>query len=381
MNICFLTHEYPKLGLNPGGVGVFLQTFLPELAKKGVEVTVLGANNSNTFEDNFIKGVRIVRIPNPKIPGFNWWWIAKGLNQKIKELHEEKAFDLIEGSELAFAFLEKPKGVKFIIRLHGGHHFFAEAENRRVHFWRGFQEKKSFKKADGFIAVSDYVYVHTGKLLSFNDKPVKKIRYGIDTLKFNFSPETTNPNPHSLVFVGTVCEKKGVGNLVSAILPVKEKYPNVQLDIYGKDWFFPNGDSYKDMIRRKIKGKLESQVRIHDPVPHEQIPDIYRSSEICIFPSFMETQGLVAPEAMSMGKIVVFTNRGPGPETIEHGVNGFLCDPLDVSSIASAIDEAFSASGRKKEISYAARTTVQENFGFDISLDENISFYNSIING
>lgn len=381
MNICFLTHEYPKPGLNPGGVGVFLQTFLPELAKNGLQVTVVGANNSNTYEESKIDGVRIIRIPNPRIPGISWWWIAKGLNRKIKELHEEKAFDIIEGSELAFAFLEKPEGVKFIIRLHGGHHFFAEAENRRVHFWKGFQEKKSFEKADGFIAVSDYVYLHTGKLLSYNDKPVKKIRYGIDTLKFNFSPNTTNPNPHSLVFVGTVCEKKGVENLVLAILEVKKKYPNVQLDIYGKDWYYPNGDSYKEMIRNKIKKKLGSQVRIHAPVPHEKIPDIYRSAEICIFPSFMETQGLVAPEAMSMGKIVVFTDRGPGPETIQHGVNGFLCNPLEVSSIASAIDEAFSAFGRKKEISYAARSTVQENFGFDVIIDENISFYRLIANG
>ncbi len=381
MNICFLTHEYPKPGLNPGGVGVFLQTFLPELVKNGLQVTVLGANNSNTYEESNIDGVRIIRIPNPRIPGISWWWIAKGLNRKIKELHEEKAFDIVEGSELAFAFLEKPEGVKFIIRLHGGHHFFAEAENRRVHFWKGLQEKKSFEKADGFIAVSDYVYLHTGKLLSYNDKPVKKIRYGIDTLKFNFSPDTTNPNPHSLVFVGTVCEKKGVENLVLAILEVKKKYPNVQLDIYGKDWYYPNGDSYKEMIRNKIKKKLGSQVRIHPPVPHEKIPDIYRSAEICIFPSFMETQGIVAPEAMSMGKIVVFTDRGPGPETIQHGVNGFLCNPLEVSSIASAIDEAFCAFGRKKEISYAARTTVQENFGFDVIIDENISFYRLIANG
>lgn len=380
MNICFLTHEYPKPGLNPGGVGVFLQTFLPEMAKKGCQVTVLGANNSSDYEESIINGVRIIRIPNPKSPGINWWLIARGLNQKIKEIHDEKPLDLIEGSELAFAFLKKPKGVKFIIRLHGGHHFFAEAENRKVQFWKGFQEKRSFKKADGFIAVSEYVYNHTGNLLSFHNKPVKKIRYGIDTVKFNFSPDTLNSNPHSLVFVGTVCEKKGVENLVMAILQIKKKYPNVQLDIYGKDWFFPNGDSYKAMIKKKIKGELESHIQIHDPVPHESIPEIYRSAEICIFPSFMETQGLVAPEAMAMGKIVIFTDKGPGPETIRHGINGFLCNPLEVSSIAMCIDEGFSSLGRKKEIALAARNTVEENFGFHKILDENLGFYNVILN-
>ncbi|SEF41825.1 glycosyltransferase family 4 protein [Algoriphagus boritolerans] len=379
MNICFLTHEYPKPGLNPGGVGVFLKTFLPILAKNGINVTVLGANNSNALEDTVVEGVRVIRIPNPKIKGINWWFIAKGLNQKLQEIHADTPLNIVEGSELAFAFLKKPKGVKFIIRLHGGHHFFAESENRKIQFWKGFQEKRSFKKADAFIAVSDYVKVHTGNLLSFDNKPIKKIRYGIDTDKFNFTSDAFNSNPHSLVFVGTVCEKKGVKNLVLAIDQVKDQFPNVHLDIYGKDWYFSNGDSYKDMIREMIKGRLESHIQLHDPVPHDQIPEIYESAEICIFPSFMETQGLVAPEAMAMGKLVIFTDKGPGPETIQHGIDGFLCNPLEVSSIAEAIREAFQALGRKKEISRAARKTIEENFGLSKILKENVNFYNQVI--
>jgi glycosyltransferase involved in cell wall biosynthesis len=379
MNICFLTHEYPKPGLNPGGVGVFLKTFLPVLTKKGINVTVLGANNSNSLEDTVVDKVRIIRIPNPKIKGINWWLIAKGLNKKLKEIHAESPLDIVEASELAFAFLEKPKGVKFIIRLHGGHHFFTESENRKIQFWKGFQEKRSFKKADAFIAVSEYVKVHTGNLLSFNNKPVKKIRYGIDTDKFNFTSDGINSNPHSLVFVGTVCEKKGVKNLVLAIDQVKNQFPNVHLDIYGKDWYFSNGDSYKDMIREMIKGRLESHIQIHDPVPHDLIPEIYGSAEICIFPSFMETQGLVALEAMAMGKLVIFTDKGPGPETIQHGIDGFLCNPLEVSSVAGTIREAFEALERKKEISRAARKTIEENFQFESILHENLSFYNQVI--
>lgn len=381
MNICFLTHEYPKSGLNPGGVGVFLQAFLRQLAKSGCKVTVLGANNSNIYEENVIDGVRIIRIPNPKVAIVNWWILARGLNQKLNEIHKETPLDVVEGSELAFAFLKKPKGVKFIIRLHGGHHFFAESEKRKINWWKGLQEKISFSKADGFIAVSDYVKIHTGKFLSFHGKPVQKIRYCIDTEKFNFSPDTVNPNPYSLVFVGTICQKKGVENLVLAVDQVRESFPSIHLDIYGKDWLFPNGDSYKQMIREKIYGRLEQHVQLHNPVSHDQIPEIYKSAQICIFPSFMETQGLVAPEAMAMGKIVIFTDKGPGPETIQHGVNGFLCNPLEVSSIAGTIVEAFNSLGRKNEIALAARKMVHENFGFDTIIQENITFYKQVTNG
>ncbi|WP_332910230.1 hypothetical protein [Algoriphagus boritolerans] len=140
----FLTHEYPKPGLNPGGVGVFLKTFLPILAKNGINVTVLGANNSNALEDTVVEGVRVIRIPNPKIKGINWWFIAKGLNQKLQEIHADTPLNIVEGSELAFAFLKKPKGVKFIIRLHGGHHFFCRIRKQENTVLEGLSGKTIF---------------------------------------------------------------------------------------------------------------------------------------------------------------------------------------------------------------------------------------------
>lgn len=377
MKLCFLSHEYPKPGLNPGGVGVFLKTYLPELVKLGHEVTVLGPNNSDLYEETIENGVRIVRVPNSKLPGINWWLIARKLKNELLKLSPE----IVEGSELSFAFLPKFYNTKFVIRLHGGHHFFSESENRKINFWKGFQEKRSFKKADGFVAVSEYVKNHTSKYLSFEGKQIELIRSFVDTSKFVFSPDSINSNPYSLVFVGTICEKKGVGNLVKAIRIVKGEYPSVQLDIYGKDWFFPNGDSYKEIISKQISQDLRNAIRIHDPVPHEKIPEIYKSAEYCIFPSFMETQGLVATEAMAMGKMVIFTDKGPGPETIQHGVNGFLCNPLDVNSIADTIKHAFRSNDRKADISKSAALRVQELFGIKNNLEKNIRFYKELIHG
>jgi len=377
MKICFLSHEYPKRGLNPGGVGIFLQTIAPELARAGHEVFVMGANNSNSYEESWDQGVRIIRIPNPQLKGINWWLISRRLKRKIVEI----APDILEGSELSFSFLGRIPGVKNIIRLHGGHHFFAESEDRKINSWKGYQEKKSFQNADGFIAVSEYVKHHTSKFLDFHGKPVALIRYMIDTQKFADSIGSGNPKPNSLVFVGTVCEKKGVGNLVKAIALIKKEYPDVHLDIYGKDWFFPNGRSYKELIAQQICNGLEKNIKIHDPVPHEQVPEIYQSAEFCIFPSFMETQGLVAPEAMAMGKIVIFTDRGPGPETIQHGVNGYLCNPLDVTSIADTIRLAFESTAQREVISRAAKARVLEVFNVETNLGNNIRFYEQLVNG
>lgn len=377
MKICFLSHEYPKAGLNPGGIGIFLKTLAPELVKSGHEITVLGANNENSYQEYWEQGVRIIRLPNPKFPFINWWVISKRLQKKIIEI----APDILEGSELSFAFLPKLSGIKKLIRLHGGHHFFAEAENRKIDLWKGYQERKSFRAADGFIAISEFVKQHTSELLSFNNKPVALIRNVVDTEKFYFAPNTRNPNPHSLIFVGTVCEKKGVENLVKAIDLVRPKYPNVHLAIYGRDWYFPDGKSYKDYIKNQLNEELQSHITLHEAVPHDQIPDIFQRAEICIFPSLMETQGLVAPEAMAMGKMVIFTDQGPGPETIQHGVNGFLCNPQDVTSIAASIQLAFESLGNKYAIAKSARARVLALFSIETNLKKNLQFYNSVFHG
>jgi hypothetical protein len=57
-------------------------------------------------------------------------------NAKIKDIHEKNPIDIIETSELGLAFINKIEGVKYIIRLHGGHHFFAEAESRGINKWK-----------------------------------------------------------------------------------------------------------------------------------------------------------------------------------------------------------------------------------------------------
>jgi glycosyltransferase involved in cell wall biosynthesis len=380
MHICFLSHEYPKPGLNPGGVGVFLYTISRALIEAGHRITILGANDSDRTEDVTEGKLRIIRFAKPSLPGVNWWLIARKLNRYLKEINAFHPLDIVEGSELGLAFLKKLPDVKYIIRLHGGHYFFSESENRAINRWKGFQEKRSFKKADAFIAVSDYVREHTAKFLSYHGKPLQTIRYVIDQNLFPYREDYPEAKDFSLVFVGTICEKKGVGNLVDAMSNVSLKFPQATLDIYGKEWFFPNRNSYTDYIFARIPPELKSQIRIHPPVSHNQIPEIYAKAVICIFPSFMETQGLVAPEAMSMGKVVIFTDKGPGPETITDGVDGFLCNPLDVSSIENSIINAFESKDKFQEIGKRAFEKVDLVFNVS-NVSTSVRFYNSVMNG
>lgn len=210
MHICFLTNEYPKTGFAHGGIGSFVKTISKVLVKNNIKVTVIGINYTPNYEELKEDGVNIYRLKKSNIKGLIWYFNSNAIQSKIREIHKREPIDIIETSELGLAFIKKINKIKYIIRLHGGHHFFSEAENRKINFWKGFQEKCSFKKADAFITVSKYVKIHTNKFLSFNNKPVELINYPID-IDF-FSPKVV-PKKNTVLFLWVVfARKKGCDN-------------------------------------------------------------------------------------------------------------------------------------------------------------------------
>ena len=380
MHICFISNEYPKEGFPHGGVGTFLKTIAPKLVAAGHEVSVIGVNYIACDEFTVENGVTIYRVKRQNKKGLTWWLNAKAINTKIKEIHTENPIDIVESAELGLAFLHKIKGVKYVIRLHGGHHFFAESEKRGINKWKGFQERRSFKKADAFIAVSQYVKNHTSKYLRL-EKLTRIIFYPVNNE--HFAPETSiSVEKNSIVFAGTVCEKKGVRQLIQAFPFVKEKYPEAILNIYGRDWFFPDGSSYIEMLKNIELPKIQTfdnDVIFKGTVSYDEIPEVYAKAEVCVFPSHMETLGLVAPEAMLCEKPVVFTALGPGPEVIIDGYNGYLANPYEPKNIAEQILKVFDNQGKAKSIAEKGRQSVLEKFNPEIIVQQNIDFYTEIV--
>lgn len=380
MHICFLTNEYPKEGFPHGGIGSFVKTLAVELVKQGIKVSVIGINYTLDNETEILDNVIVYRLKRSNIKGLSWYFNFKAINRKIKKIHRDNPINIVEASELGLAFISKISNIKYIIRLHGGHHFFAESENRKIDKWKGFQEKRSFKKADAFIAVSEYVKDHTQKYLSYNNKSISYINYPINTDFFASTGRIIDDV--KIVFAGTVCEKKGIRQLIQAFPIVKMQYPDATLEIYGRDWFFPDKRSYIQMLKEKELpqlGAVAKDINFHGAIAYKDIPFAYADAGVCVFPSHMETQGLVAPEAMAMEKTVVFTKLGPGPETIDNYETGLLCDPYNPNDIAEKIIWVFSNKEKAKEIGKAARKFVLTKYGLQYIVCQNVDFYQDVM--
>jgi len=379
LHICFLTHEYPMTGRAQGGIGSMVQTLGRALCERGIKVSVVGVMNGidqEIHEQN--EGVDVWRLPAAKWPAGNFIPNSRRLVTKLHQIHAKNPIDIIEGSELSFAFIPGSFPAKKVIRMHGGHHFFAVTLGKKPAPWRSFQERRSFAKADALIAVSDYVGRTTKELLGL-DSAFTTIYNLVDTTEF-YEADRSKVVPGKLLFVGTVTEKKGVRQLVQAMPEILEAFPDATLEIVGRDWFDPQtGASYTEYLKTFIGEDIEHAVKIVGPLPHTEIPKQLEEAEVCVYPSHMEAQGLVVAEAMSMGKAIVFSKFGPGPEMIKDLESGLLCDPLDPSDIAKKIIYMLQHPKEAASMGINARKDILNRFNPGKIVQQNIDFYRALI--
>lgn len=95
----------------------------------------------------------------------------------------------------------------------------------------------------------------------------------------------------------------------------------------------------KEEYLSQFKDEMEGENVILDPgeqPPEKILASIYHADLMCL-PSFIETPGLVALEALALGTNIAITDRGSTKEYF--GPHVPYCDPLDSSSISSAIEE------------------------------------------
>lgn len=380
MHICFLTGEYPTQGKSQGGVGSFVYTLAHKLVKKGISVTVIGFYDINQELTEIEDGINVIRLPQSK------WRFARFINNrhilddKLNRIcNSDNPIDILEGPELSFAFMKRKTSFKKVIRMHGGHHFFSVTLGKKPAMWRSWQEKRSFKNADYVCAVSDYVAQTTKELLHLTC-PIKTIYNPIELKEF-YQADNSKAVKHTILFVGTVCEKKGVRQLILSLHFLIEKYPDIKLRIAGRDWRSNEISSYITMLKRDMPDELLKHVSFLGPINHSEIPQLIETSQICVYPSHMEAMPIAWLEALAMGKAFLGSKIGPAYEAVKEGHTGLLCDPYSPKSIAEKIIYYFDHEEDAITMGQNARQDVVARFNVDKLVDENISFYKSCILG
>ncbi|MBI1792667.1 MAG: glycosyltransferase family 4 protein [Chloroflexi bacterium] len=348
-----------------------------ELVRRGHLVSVVGFYDVREKTECQEMGVRVIRLPRSKTPFANIWVHRFVLAQELKKLNQKAALDLVEGPELSFAFLPKLPEAGYVIRLHGGHHFFSTELGRKPRMGRGWYEKISFRNADFFCAVSQYVADKTSNLLNIHG-PIEIIPNPVDTELF--SPSPTKEEQGLIAFVGTVCEKKGIRQLIQAMPLILDVHPTARLLVIGRDQYDKNlNKCFTEHLKQIMDSAIHSQVFFLGAVNHNELPALLNKASLCVYPSHMEAMPIAWLEGMSMGKTVVASMTGPGVEIIEDGENGLLCNPFDPKSIADKVNCALSDTNLRNKLGFAARKKVEVEYCMDVLTEKNLNFYRNCL--
>jgi glycosyltransferase involved in cell wall biosynthesis len=379
MHICYITSEYPIRDFSHGGVGTFTRTLGYKLIEKGIRVSVIRLSNVEKEEVILDDGIHVYLIPEERKLPLKFLWNSIKINKVIKKIHSRKPISIIETPELGLAFLKKLDKIKYCIRMHGGHHFFAKAENRPTEWKKVWQEKRSFKKADCLIAVSNYVAETTKNLLQLDHQKIEVIYNPIDTQRFYLS-NNNKIETHTIFFAGTIIEKKGIRQLIESLEYLVDDFPNIKLKIAGKFANLPGTSiSYQPILEKSISNKIKKHIEFLGSIPNFEIPKYIEKANICCYPSHMEAMPIAWLEVLSMGKIFIGSNTGPGPEAVEDNVTGFLVNPFNPFEIALKIKYAFENETECIKKGNEARNTIIENFQLEKLVFKNIDFYESLI--
>lgn len=380
MHLAFITPEYPHpLVTHAAGIGTSIKNLAVGLAARGIKVSlfIYQQKEDAVFTEG---GIKFHLIQKKIYPYLGWYRYRKLLEKYINNQVISDNIDAVEAPDwtgiTAFMNLNAP----LVIRFHGSDTYFCELEGRKQKWKNRFFEKNAVSKAVAFIAPTSYAGSESAQLFGIDAEAVRTIHYGIDLSHFeNNTPQDIVPK--RIVNVGTVIRKKGVFQLAEVFTAIVEREEEAELILIGSDApdMKTNSNSTWEALQPYFSEKARKRVSYLGKVPYEEVKEHIKMANVCVFPSLAETLGMVTIESMALRKAVVNTNYGWAEELIDHNVNGFKIDPVDLKAYEDTIIELFLSPERVQEIGQQARSKIETTFDIDKVVEQNIQFYKNLI--
>ncbi len=119
--------------------------------------------------------------------------------------------------------------------------------------------------------------------------------------------------------------------------------------------------------------------RVHSLGTVDNLESLMPLADLLLLPSWHESFGLVALEAMACGVCVIATDRGGTDEFIDHGANGFRHDPEDIDGMVGTALRVLRDEPLRRQIVEEARRDAVATFGARCVLKQYIDLYDRVL--
>lgn len=235
--------------------------------------------------------------------------ILKQTNEKVV-LHFHNQYNLFFFLKLTSKKLLKKATVAYTVHSYiwGDEWGKIEATVRKKYF----QEVFCVRNADLVLVLNDITIDHFVKHLGVEKSKIKKIQNGVNTEKYSplsreevdkFKKELSLENKKIIFQVGSVCDRKNQLGATEMLASFLKQNPDVYYLYAGG---IINGEYQNSIFAFAKENGIENQVRyVGELAPGEELNRYYNAADLSIFPSNLESFGLVVIEAISAGTPVL----------------------------------------------------------------------------
>jgi D-inositol-3-phosphate glycosyltransferase len=338
-------------GKQTGGMNVYVREMARELGRMGVHVDVFTRSQNPAIPRvvELGQGARVVHLPAGPEAAMPREEVHRYLDEFVAGVEafrwdEGLDYDLIHAhywlSGVAGLALRDEWGVPLVQMFHTLGRLKNSVAQSRSEFepqLRIAEELRIAQTADRIVAANVVERAHLVWYYSGRADRVAVIPCGVDTELFQPMPAATakdllelRPDP-LLLYVGRLQPIKGLETLLDAISRIEG--PS-ELLIIGGDQDEPENGHAAHLRERVSALGLERRVYFLGAQPQRRLRLFYAAAEATVMPSYYESFGMVALEAMACGTPVVASRVGGLTTTIQDGVTGYLVPEGDPAALA-----------------------------------------------
>ena len=342
MRILMLSHGYPP---TISGVTLVVQKVARAMTKRGHQVTVVTASDHGSPYQSEDQGVLLWRVRSAPNPFWSEGRLPLLGHERLREIVDEVHPDVINTHDSAllswqlYRFERRISHIPEVLTCH----FLPRFVTYYVHAGDAIEEMVEDITWDVTLRMMhdfDHIIFPTGTQRSlFQEEglavPSSVISNGLDISRYSPGVEDDGlgekyglpPRPR-ILFVGRLALDKKIDVLIRAMAALE----GAHLIIVGR------GDDRERLQETTHDLSLDSQVHFLGYVPEEDLPSLYRASDIFAITSDVEVQSLPTLQAAATGLPIVAANAAALPELVQDGRNGYLVPVGDVAALAAAID-------------------------------------------
>lgn len=379
MNIAIFTECYhPTIN----GVVISIDTYKKELTKLQHNIFIFTPQHPD-YKDKEENVFRFFSLPYPakvkdyRFPVPNLF----GVLQKIKRynidiIHTQTPFFVGAIALLCARISKIPCIFTFHTKYHEYTHYVPIIPNSLL-------KKASIKWSKTFCNLCNYVIAPSddikNMLLEFGVKTkIETIPTGIDLDEFKIDIDKEKlkekykipQDKFILIFAGRLAKEKNIDFIIDAFNLISKKRDDIHLLIVG-------GGVEEKNLKLKVESlNLKDNVTFTGLLQKKDVLPLYKISDIFVFSSFTETQGLVISEAQAGGLPVVALAASGVSDVVRNGVDGFLC-PNDLNIFVEKILYLLENEEVRKKFSENAKINA-EKFSSHTQAEKLIEVYKKI---